>query len=217
MPSATTASDGSTRTNNYAGSSAGSSASSNSQGSKNAAGAATFAGTQTAVASRAPARLEPASSTCDCRAAVAAAAGPGGDGAPSPTTTTTRTTSTKTARVHQPSLGDASGAATAVTGNSSKGEPETEPEGGAVDVCTVGDLYPWRNMYGVTGRQELLRLGFLRQQVIRCCIAVAPSNFQLVIRIHLFTCVTSRNRATCKHSSRMSYSIHTTPSTAVRT
>lgn len=37
--------------------------------------------------------------------------------------------------------------------------------GGVVDVCTVGELYPWGNVYGVTGRVEQLRLGFVRQQV----------------------------------------------------
>lgn len=37
--------------------------------------------------------------------------------------------------------------------------------GRGVDVCTVGELYPWGNAYGVTGRVEQLRLGFVRQQV----------------------------------------------------
>lgn len=100
-----------------------------------------------------PAAGEPAASTCDGRAA---AAGAGGIGGASETETLPRS------RV----------------GAGSKQETKTrEPgrEGGAldptedvctdVDVCTVGDLYPWRNIYGVTGRGELLRLGFLRQQV----------------------------------------------------
>lgn len=36
---------------------------------------------------------------------------------------------------------------------------------GCVDVCTLGELYPWRNLYGLTPRGEQVRLGFVRQQV----------------------------------------------------
>lgn len=42
-------------------------------------------------------------------------------------------------------------------------------EQGGVHVCTVGDLYPYKNMYGITERGDQLRLGFLKQQVI--CLA----------------------------------------------
>lgn len=58
-------------------------------------------------------------------------------------------------------------AGTAVANLSGGGSAATtKPERDGVEVCTVGDLYPWRNFYGVTGRGEQLRLGFLRQQVI---------------------------------------------------
>lgn len=70
--------------------------------------------------------------------------------------------------------GNACASVAATAENSEKEEllEEVESDGGVgrrapdVDVCTVGDLYPWRNMYGATERGEQLRLGFLRQQVI---------------------------------------------------
>ncbi|CAM9255383.1 unnamed protein product [Scytosiphon promiscuus] len=49
-------------------------------------------------------------------------------------------------------------------GRSSGGSQSRGQEGAPMDVCTVGDLYPCKNMYGVTGRGEQLRLGFLVQQ-----------------------------------------------------
>ncbi|CAM9274425.1 unnamed protein product [Sphacelaria rigidula] len=40
------------------------------------------------------------------------------------------------------------------------------PRGGSgcIDMTTVGQLYPWRNLYGLTPRGDQLRLGFVRQQ-----------------------------------------------------
>jgi len=95
-----------------------------------------------------PAAGEPVTSTCDCRATAAATVA-GEVGGASETWPRSR---------------DGTG-----TGKGEK-EPGREGDvgpgaGAVVDVCTVGDLYPWRNTYGVTGRGELLRLGFLRQQV----------------------------------------------------
>lgn len=44
------------------------------------------------------------------------------------------------------------------------------PRGGSgcIDMTTVGQLYPWRNLYGLTPRGDQLRLGFVRQQVRNC-------------------------------------------------
>lgn len=38
--------------------------------------------------------------------------------------------------------------------------------GGCIDVSTVGELYPWKNLYGLTPRGDQIRLGFVIQQVI---------------------------------------------------
>lgn len=37
--------------------------------------------------------------------------------------------------------------------------------GGCIDVSTIGELYPWRNLYGLTPRGDQVRLGFIEQQV----------------------------------------------------
>lgn len=84
-------------------------------------------------------------STCDCRGGAKASA-------PSDTTAV--------AQLSGGSVG--SGGSATVKGEAGP----VAGENGGVDVCTVGELYPWRNFYGVTGRGEQLRLGFLRQQVI---------------------------------------------------
>lgn len=138
-------------------------------------GVAAVAGARADTSRTPAARLEPASSTCDCRAAAGAARGE----MPPPSSTTATaaatTTITATPRARQLSPGDAPGVSAAAA-DGSNGELEVEgevaggeePEDGGIDmeVCTVGDLYPWRNMYGATGRRDLLRVGFLRQQVM---------------------------------------------------
>ncbi|CAM9286931.1 unnamed protein product, partial [Hapterophycus canaliculatus] len=109
-----------------------------------------------AVPAAAPGRVPPATSTCGHRAAV------GGDGAPS------RAGPPPAVLMSAPT-GDPCG----LLSSAARGEDEEGGEGGdhgrggasaSVDVCSVGDLYPWRNLYGVRGRGEQLRLGFLAQQ-----------------------------------------------------
>ncbi|CAM9334799.1 unnamed protein product [Ectocarpus fasciculatus] len=110
---------------------------------------------------------ESAVATCGCETA------PAGDGkhagAARPATATA--TATATAATSPSSSCDARiiGAASVDKGKGGGREQlhVGRNEGAApvpMDVATVGELYPWRNMYGVTERGGQLKLGFLVQQ-----------------------------------------------------
>lgn len=63
-------------------------------------------------------------------------------------------------------------ASKAETGTTAIGEGHEGGNGGSegrwkshIDTCTVDQLYPWRNTYGVTSRGEQVKAGFLKQEV----------------------------------------------------
>lgn len=102
---------------------------------------------------------EAAVATCGCETA------PAGDGkhagAARPATAATSPSSSCDARIIV--------AASVEKGKGGGREQLGRNEGaapGPMDVSTVGELYPWRNMYGVTERGGQLKLGFLVQQVM---------------------------------------------------
>lgn len=106
--------------------------------------------------------MPPVTSTCGCRAAVV------DDGAA--TRAATPSVVLMSASPGDPGSSRASDARGKddIGGEREGGESgDRGGEGAPVDTCTVGDLYPWRNMYGVSGRAEQVTLGFLAQQVKR--------------------------------------------------
>lgn len=102
---------------------------------------------------------EAAVATCGCETA------PAGDG---------KHTGAATPAAANPSSSSSSCDARILAASAEKGKGDGRAELGRnegdapvpVDVSTVGELYPWKNMYGVTERGGQLELGFLVQQVM---------------------------------------------------
>ncbi|CAN0180894.1 unnamed protein product [Ectocarpus sp. 6 AP-2014] len=100
---------------------------------------------------------EAAVDTCGCEAAP-----PAGDGrhagAATPPAASPSPSSSCDTRILAASAGKGEGEGRVQSGGNEGAAPAP------VDVSTVGQLYPWKNMYGVTERGGQLKLGFLAQQ-----------------------------------------------------